>query len=197
MIWFKALTRPTERGYAILLTERNITLWRGVIWLIAASVVAAIISWQIEPGYFGQDPRTGSYFFNPGLDIGVLVGGLVQFVTSVAVIHFLALRIGGRGPLAQMAFLAASYQSPLVLLWGVLAGPASTLTALMQCGNPLLSLIALSMSVNAARAAYQIRFPKALFCAAIAFIGAYFVNWGMALILMPNASIPLPGVVPV
>jgi hypothetical protein len=176
MLWFRAVSQPTKAGFGVLLTEPNVTFRRAIMWLISASVIGGMISWQIEPGYIGLDLKSGNFWVNPGFDFGVFSMGVIVIPIMVLILHFQAIHMGGKGTLCQLSFLTAAYQSPLLLAWGICAGPASSMPGLFYYGNLVLTLIAFVMSINVIRATYGLNLMKSTTCAITALVVAYYVT---------------------
>ncbi len=138
--WINVLTKPGEEVFAAEREKSSATLSTALLWIIAASVITALLGalqatiYSSPMGGFGQimdllpadlqnelgtaeeAGASGGAAFN----FAVIIFGPIFFLIGVGVYHLIATVLGGRGQYGRYAYLSATYSAPLAIVGSVL-----------------------------------------------------------------------------
>ena len=138
--WVNVLTKPGEEVFAAERGKTSATLSTALLWIIAASVVTAVLGalqssiYSSPMGGFGQivdmlpsdlqgEFRTiaetgasGGAAFN----FAVIFLGPIFFLFGVGIYHLIATVLGGRGQYGRYAYLTATFSAPLMIVGSIL-----------------------------------------------------------------------------
>ncbi len=138
--WINVLTKPGEEVFAAEREKSSATLSTALLWIIAASVITALLGalqatiYSSPMGGFGQimdllpadlqnelgtaeeAGASGGAAFN----FALIIFGPIFFLIGVGVYHLIATVLGGRGQYGRYAYLSATYSAPLMIVGSVL-----------------------------------------------------------------------------
>ncbi len=138
--WVNVLTKPGEAVFAAEREKTSATLSTGLLWIIAASVITALLGalqssiyssamggfGQIVDmlpsdiqGEFGSIAETGAAG-GAAFSFAAIILGPIFFLIGVGIYHLIATVLGGRGQYGRYAYLTATYSAPLMIVGSVL-----------------------------------------------------------------------------
>ena len=138
--WINVLTKPGEAVFAAEREKTSATLSTALLWIIAASVITALLGalqssiYSSTMGGFGQIvdmlPSELQNEFGTVAEAGASGGaafnfafiilGPIFFLFGVVIYHLIATVLGGRGQYGRYAYLTATYSAPLMIVGSVL-----------------------------------------------------------------------------
>ena len=138
--WIDVLMKPGEAVFAAEREKTSATLSTAVLWIIAASVITALLGalqssiyssamggfGQIVDmlpsdiqGEFGSIAETGAAG-GAAFSFAAIILGPIFFLIGVGIYHLIATVLGGRGQYGRYAYLTATYSAPLMIVGSVL-----------------------------------------------------------------------------
>ena len=138
--WINVLTKPGEAAFAAEREKTSATLSTAVLWIIASSVIAALLGalqasifssamggfGQIVDllppdiqGEFGSIAETGAAG-GAAFSFAAVIIGPIFFLIGVGIHHLIATVLGGTGQYGRYAYLATTYSAPLMIVGSVL-----------------------------------------------------------------------------
>lgn len=176
--WINVLTRPGEEVLAAEREKTSATLSTGVTWIVAASVIAALLGalqsslYSSPLGGFGQivdmlptDLQAG---FETVADTGASGGvafnfasiilGPLFFLIGVGIYHLIATVLGGRGQYGRYAYLTATFSAPLMIVGSIL----SFIPALGGCLSLILGIYQFVLTYFAVKVEYGLSQGRAI-----------------------------------
>ena len=121
LAWWLAISQPTSSNFRLLIDDPGIDFGRTLTWVLGAGFAAALISWEVWPGFLRASYVTGDVTWSPGIDVFPLIG-IPAYLIELGILHLSARVLGGRGSASGAAYLLASYTCPLILLVGLISG---------------------------------------------------------------------------
>ena len=138
--WINVLTKPGEEVFAAEREKSSATLSTALLWIIAASVITALLGalqatiYSSPMGGFGQimdllpadlqnEFGTAEEEGAPGgaaFNFAVIIFGPLFFLIGAGIYHLIASVLGGRGQYGRYVYLTATYSAPLMIVGSVL-----------------------------------------------------------------------------
>ena len=138
--WLNVLTKPGEEVFAAEREKDSATLKTALVWIILASVIAALLAtlrariFSSQLGGLGQFvellPADLQEGIGPAMAIDTAGGtalsllsiifGPLSFLISVGIYHLIASVFGGRGQFGRYAYLSATFNAPLLIVGSLL-----------------------------------------------------------------------------
>ena len=138
--WLNVLTKPGEEVFAAEREKDSATLKTALVWIILASVIAALLAtlrariFSSQLGGLGQFvellPADLQEGIGPAMAIDTAGGtalsllsiifGPLSFLISVGIYHLIASVFGGRGQFGRFAYLSATFMAPLMIVSSLL-----------------------------------------------------------------------------
>ena len=138
--WVNVLTKPGEEVFAAEREKDSATLKTALVWIILASVIAALLAtlrariFSSQLGGLGQFvellPADLQEGIGPAMAIDTaggtalsllsIISGPLSFLISVGIYHLIASVFGGRGQFGRYAYLSATFNAPLLIVGSLL-----------------------------------------------------------------------------
>ena len=138
--WLNVLTKPGEEVFAAEREKDSATLKTALVWIILASVIAALLAtlrariFSSQLGGLGQIvellPADLQEGIGPAMAIDTaggtalsllsIISGPLSFLISVGIYHLIASVFGGRGQFGRYAYLSATFMAPLMIVSSLL-----------------------------------------------------------------------------
>ena len=138
--WLNVLTKPGEEVFAAEREKDSATLKTALVWIILASVIAALLAtlrariFSSQLGGLGQFvellPADLQEGIGPAMAIDTaggtalsllsIISGPLSFLISVGIYHLIASVFGGRGQFGRYAYLSATFMAPLMIVSSLL-----------------------------------------------------------------------------
>lgn len=124
-IWFDALTSPQVSTYERLSREPQATPGRAYIWILVTGLIGGTISVVLSSALnyvLGTSGIGDSAGMTAALQQDVTcicsqaILAVPRFMISIGVRHVIAKALGGTGKYSALAYLAATYTAPLILV---------------------------------------------------------------------------------
>lgn len=173
--WRKVLTQPGEEVFRQEQANPNGTLTTGVIWMVIAGVAAGVFG--LIQGAVGANSMQAMMDAMGDLPLevrqqmaqlmGPMLGGVsllsiitvpVFFLIGTFITHLLATAFGGRGDYGKFAYLAATFQSPIVAANAAIA----IVPVLGGCVVFLVSIYSYVLAYYAVRVNYNLTSGRAI-----------------------------------
>jgi hypothetical protein len=184
--WINVLTRPGETAFQEELRRPYATLSTGLVWVVVAAVIAALLGWVnaiVFPGQAGvfDDllPQAGFPPEMASMMQNMLAGGMTGgfalfsivltplfFLIGVGIVHLIARMLGGTGDFGQYGFLAAAYSAPLTVIGAVIG----LIPLLGGCIAPLLSIYGIVLNIFAVRVSHNLSMGRAIAAVLLPFV---------------------------
>lgn len=185
--WINVLTKPGEE---VLAAEREKSLAKlstALLWIIAASVITALLGalqatiYSSPMGGFGQimdllpadlqnelgtaeeAGASGGAAFN----FAVIIFGPIFFLIGVGVYHLIATVLGGRGQYGRYAYLSATYSAPLMIVGSALG----FIPVLGGCLSLILAIYQFVLTYYAVKVEYGLSQGRAIVVVVIPVVG--------------------------
>ena len=187
--WVNALTKPGEEFFAAERENSLATLSTAVLWIIAASVITALLGalqssiyssamggfGQIVDllpsdiqGEFGSIAETGAAG-GTAFSFAAIILGPIFFLIGVGIYHALASMLGGRrGQFGRYAYLSATFSAPLMIVGSLL----NFVPVVGGCLSMILSIYSLALTYYATKVEYRLSQGRAIIVVAIPVLAA-------------------------
>jgi hypothetical protein len=176
--WINVLTKPGEEVFAAEREKSSATLSTALLWIIAASVITALLGalqatiYSSPMGGFGQivdllpaelqnelgtaeeAEASGGAAFN----FALIIFGPIFFLIGVGVYHLIATVLGGRGQYGRYAYLSATYSAPLMIVGSVLG----FIPVLGGCLSLILGIYQFVLTYYAVKVEYRLSQGRAI-----------------------------------
>lgn len=176
--WINVLTKPGEEVFAAEREKSSATLSTALLWIIAASVITALLGalqatiYSSPMGGFGQmvdllpaelqnelgtaeeAGASGGAAFN----FALIIFGPIFFLIGVGVYHLIATVLGGRGQYGRYAYLSATYSAPLMIVGSVLG----FIPVLGGCLSLILGIYQFVLTYYAVKVEYRLSQGRAI-----------------------------------
>jgi hypothetical protein len=172
--WRRVLTQPGEPVFEEEKVNPNGTLQTALIWMVIAGVIAAIFG--LIAGAIGAS-STAAMISQMGLPpevqaqmgpmLGMMTGAAgfaaiitvpVFFLIGTFIMHLIATLLGGQGDYSRFAYMASTYQAPLVIASSIL----SIIPFLGGCVGALLGIYGYVLAYFAVKVNYNLTSGRAL-----------------------------------
>ncbi len=187
--WVNALIKPGEEFFAAERENSSANLSTALTWIIAASVIAALLGllqaqmFSSALGGFGQfvgllspelqgtigpmmetDMPGGTAF-----TLSVIIVGPIGFLIGVGIYHALASMLGGRrGQFGRYAYLSATFSAPLMIVGSLL----NFVPVVGGCLSMILSIYQLALTYYATKVEYRLSQGRTIIVVAIPVLAA-------------------------
>lgn len=176
--WVNALTQPGEEFFAAQRENASATLSTALKWIIAASVIAALLGalrstiFSSSMGGFDQivemlppevqdefgtavetGPTTGTAF-----SFATIIIGPISFLIGVGIYHLIARILGGIGQYGRYAYLYSTFAAPLMIVTSVLG----FIPVLGGCVSAILAIYHLVLAYYATKVEYNLTQGRAI-----------------------------------
>lgn len=176
--WVNVLTKPGEEVFAAEREKSSATLSTALLWIIAASVISAILgllqaqifssamggmSQLVEmlpadlQGELGPISETGSSG-GIGSSLSLIIIGPIGFLIGVGIFHVIATVLGGRGQYGRYAYLIATFGAPLTIVSSVLG----FVPGVGACFGVIVAIYQLVLSFHATKVEYGLSQGRAI-----------------------------------
>jgi hypothetical protein len=118
-IWVSALTRPSVATFERLLQDPSATMRRGYTWIAVIGLIT-FPSWLVMLVTWSLTGAATVKRWDSVIILSAVVMSLspvVGFISSSAITHIIASKLGGTGTYSHLAYVFATYQAPLWLLF--------------------------------------------------------------------------------
>ncbi len=185
--WINVLTKPGEE---VLAAEREKSLAKlstALLWIIAASVITALLGvlqatiYSSPMGGFGQvvdllpadlqnefgavdEAGTPS---GAAFNLAVIFFGPVFFLIGAGIYHLIATVLGGRGQYGRYAYLSATFSAPLMIVGSALG----FIPVLGGCLSLLLGIYQFVLTYYAVKVEYGLSQGRAIVVVVIPVVG--------------------------
>ena len=186
--WINVLTKPGEASFAAEREKTSATLSTAVLWIIASSIIAALLGAlqasifssamgglgqivdMLPPdiqGEFGSIAETGAAG-GAAFSFATIIVGPIFFLIGVGIYHLIATVLGGRGQYGRYAYLAATYSAPLMIVGSVLG----FIPGLGGCLSMILGIYQVVLTYFAVKVEYGLSQGRAIVVVAVPVLAA-------------------------
>ena len=176
--WVNVLTKPGEEVFAAERENASATLKTALVWMILASVIAALLGTlqaqifssplggvgqimemlpaelQGEYAPITESDSSGGSFFN----LLLIIFGPITFLIGVGIYHIVASVLGGRGQFGRYAYLYATFGAPIVIVGSILG----FLPAVGGCLGGILGIYQVVLNYFALKVEYELSQGRAI-----------------------------------
>ena len=180
-VWSRVLTKPGEQTFLEVTAHPDATAKNAYVWVFVAGTLSGLIGSlvQLFAGASALRQMMPEFDQIPGLSTGFGLGGflgaictapltgvfsVIGFAVSVALIHWVALFLGGKGNFDRLAYAFGAIVTPVTVITSFLA-PLSLVPFAGFCVLPLtllLGLYALYLQIAAVKAVHGFSWLEAL-----------------------------------
>ena len=189
--WVNALTKPGEDFFAAERQKSSATLSTALTWIIAASVIAALLNalrssvFSSTMGGFEQfmdllPPDVQSDFGTvvesggaggTAFSFAYIIIGPVSFVIGVGIYHLVARILGGSGQFGRYAYLYSTFAAPIMIGTSILG----FIPVLGGCVGAILAIYQLALAYYATKVEYSLTEGRAIIVVAAPLIAGLFL----------------------
>ncbi len=185
--WKKVLLSPGEEVFVAAREKPSATLGTALVWMIMASVVAALLGLlqaqlfssamsglgqftaMLPPEFQGELglADAGGAPGGPLASLFYIIIGPVGFLIGVGIYHLIATVLGGRGQYGRYAYLTAAFGAPIMIVNSLL----SLVPVAGMCGGFLLVLYYFVLAYFATKVEYGLSQGRAIVAVALPIVG--------------------------
>ena len=189
--WVNALTKPGEDFFAAERQNPSATLSTALTWIIAASVIAALLNalrsslFSSTMGGFEQFmdllPPDMQSDFGPidvpgdaggtAFSFAYIILGPVSFLIGVGIYHLIARILGGSGQFGRYTYLYSTFAAPIMIGTSVLG----FIPVLGGCVSAILAIYQLVLAYYATKVEYSLTEGRAIIVVAAPLLAGLFL----------------------